>query len=53
MKTYLNVPIKEKNIAKSLGARWDLARKLWYVEDLENLQPFLKWMPEKLKRPIK
>lgn len=28
---YLNVPFEEKEQAKALGARWDSARKMWFV----------------------
>ena len=48
MRTNLKVPFAEKDAAKRLGARWDAARKVWYVEDLENLKPFLRWMPRHL-----
>ena len=51
MKTYLNVPYADKDIAKRLGAKWDLARKLWFVENLDNLKPFLRWMPDNLRKP--
>jgi len=51
MKTYLCVPFAEKDQARRLGARWDLARKQWYVEDTEELEPFLKWIQERLKKP--
>lgn len=51
MRINLNVPYAEKDQAKRLGALWDMARKVWYVEDLDNLRPFLKWMPAHLTRP--
>lgn len=51
MRINLNVPYAEKDQAKRLGALWDMARKVWYVEDLANLRPFLKWMPAHLTRP--
>lgn len=44
MRTNLQVPFAEKDDAKKLGARWDAARKLWYVEDKADLAPFAKWM---------
>ena len=28
---YLTVPFAQKDEAKGLGAKWDPARKLWYV----------------------
>ena len=30
-KTYLRCPFKEKDQAKALGAKWDPAKKSWYV----------------------
>jgi len=45
MKTYLEVPIEEKDRAKSLGARWDPARVAWFVPDGVDLTPFLEWVP--------
>lgn len=53
MRTNLNVPFSEKDAARRLGAKWDLARKTWYVEDMENLEPFLRWIPDYLKQPVK
>lgn len=45
MKIDLKVPFAEKDAAKKLGARWDAARKVWYVEDKADLAPFAKWAP--------
>jgi len=42
---YLNTPFNEKDIAKSLGARWDMTRKQWYVLPDTNLKLFEKWLP--------
>lgn len=44
MRTNLKVPFAEKDEAKKLGARWDATRKLWYVEDKEDMSPFARWM---------
>jgi hypothetical protein len=44
MRTNLKVPFTEKDEAKKLGARWDAARKLWYVEDKEDMSPFARWL---------
>ena len=30
---YLNVPYKEKDEAKQLGAKWDTSKKKWYITD--------------------
>ena len=53
MKVYLQVAYKEKDEAKRLGAKWDMARRAWYVENKEDLSPFLKWMPQHLTRAHK
>jgi hypothetical protein len=45
MRTNLNVPFAEKDEAKALGARWDPARKCWYVQD-RDLGPFARWVRE-------
>jgi hypothetical protein len=47
--TDLLVPFEEKDEAKGLGARWDQARKLWYVPAGLAVAPFEKWLPPKLK----
>jgi len=41
----LKVPFAGKEEAKKLGARWDAARKLWYVEGKDDMAPFSKWSP--------
>lgn len=45
MRTNLKVPFAEKDEAKKLGARWDAARKIWYVENAPDLAPFARWSP--------
>ena len=40
----LNVPYHEKDDAKRLGARWDAARKTWFLPDGANSEPFTKWL---------
>ena len=49
MRTNLKVPFAEKDEARSLGARWDVARKTWYVENVDNIAQFMRWMPAHLK----
>lgn len=46
MRTNLKVPFAEKDEAKGLGARWDPARKVWFVENKADLSPFAKWIPD-------
>lgn len=53
MRTYLNVPYEQKDAARKLGARWDGIRKQWYVENVENIGGFMRWMPAHLLGPVK
>ena len=45
MRTDLRVPYAEKDEAKRLGARWDPARKVWYIENVADTAQFSRWMP--------
>jgi hypothetical protein len=45
MRFNLNVPYAEKDQAKQLGARWDAARKVWYIDGRDDLAPFARWAP--------
>jgi putative DNA primase/helicase len=40
---FLNVPFKEKNEAKQLGARWDRQEQSWYVPGGIDANLFAKW----------
>jgi hypothetical protein len=51
MRVNLHVPYSQKDEARRLGARWDAAKRLWYIENAARLEPFLRWIPERLKRP--
>lgn len=42
--TYLDVPFKEKDEAKALGARWDIAARKWYVPAGKDLTLFHAWL---------
>lgn len=46
MRVYLAVPYAQKDQAKALGARWDPYVKKWYIENPNDLKPFIQWMPE-------
>lgn len=46
MRMDLKVPFAEKDEAKKLGARWDPARKTWYVVNQTDLAPFARWSPQ-------
>lgn len=45
-KTLLEVPFKEKEEAKALGAKWDRQEQSWYVPVNVDPTPFSKWMQE-------
>src|SRR5205085_12557131 len=38
------VPYAEKDQARELGARWNPARKRWYVPDGVAVEPFARWL---------
>lgn len=42
----LEVPYDDRNLAKSLGARWNPQRKVWYIDDQRDLAPFQQWLPQ-------
>lgn len=46
MRINLKTPFAEKDAAKALGARWDAAKKIWYITDVADLTPFLRWIPD-------
>jgi hypothetical protein len=46
MRIDLITPFAEKDQVKALGARWDGSKKVWYVQDVEDLEPFRRWLPQ-------
>lgn len=42
--TYLNVPYKERETAKALGARWDPDVRQWYVPPGRDVSLFAGWL---------
>ena len=51
---FLKVPYAEKDEAKSLGARWNQDRKVWYVPDGVAEAPFARWItPGQEAPPVK
>ena len=43
-RVYLHCPFCEKEEAKACGARWDVAKKMWYVEDGARLAKVVSWL---------
>lgn len=46
MRINLITPFAEKDAVKALGARWDAAKKCWYIVDVADLTPFMRWIPD-------
>jgi hypothetical protein len=46
MRINLVTPFAEKGAVKALGARWDAAKKVWYITDVADLTPFMRWIPD-------
>ena len=46
-KILIDVPFKEKNDARALGARWDKEEKSWYIPEGVNTVLFERWRQEK------
>ena len=46
MRINLVTPFAEKDAVKALGARWDAAKKCWYIVDVADLTPFSRWIPD-------
>jgi hypothetical protein len=46
MRINLKTPFAEKEAVKALGARWDAARKIWFITDIADLTPFMRWIPD-------
>jgi len=46
MRINLVTPFADKDKAKALGARWDASRKVWYIVDVADLTPFMRWIPD-------
>jgi hypothetical protein len=44
MRINLVTPFAEKDAVKALGARWDPAKKLWYITDVADLTLFMRWI---------
>lgn len=43
-RTYVQIPFKEKEQARELGAKWDRQEKSWYIPDGVDKEPFAHWI---------
>lgn len=49
---YINVPYSEKDKAKELGAKWDPAKKSWFILKNLNKNNFEKWIQKDIDKNI-
>lgn len=47
---FIDVPIAEKDSAKSLGARWDAEARCWYIDARDYDGAITRWPPKTLTR---
>jgi hypothetical protein len=63
MKVYLTIPFEELEFAKKQGVKWDLDKKMWFIQDHPSMSqvyddsdnhPFIvifgKWFANKMKK---
>ena len=43
-KFYINCPYEEKDLAKALGAKWDIEEKKWFVPNGVDRNSFNRWI---------
>jgi DNA helicase-2/ATP-dependent DNA helicase PcrA len=42
----LKVSYADKDVVKAMGAQWDATRKVWYVREGLDVEPFRAWIPK-------
>ena len=50
IRQYLIVPYRDKDFAKTAGARWDKNAKAWYVGPSADIQTLQRWLPKNVSR---
>lgn len=54
MRIELAVLYEDRETVKKLGAKWDAGRRTWYVQNADDLAPFLPWIKHPhLRAPTK
>jgi hypothetical protein len=48
-RTYIYCPYEEKDEAKSMGAKWDKERRMWFVPDGLSISEFKRWLNPQTK----
>ena len=51
-KFYLNCPYSEKDLCKTLGAKWDKERKKWYVPEGVDRKKFKRWSYDQSEKKV-
>ena len=51
-KFYLNCPYSEKDLCKTLGAKWDKERKKWYVPEGVDRKKFKRWSHDQSEKKV-
>lgn len=49
---YLHVPFDQRDAVKSLGAKWDVELKKWYIPNEMDAKPFQQWRRVYLRVPF-
>lgn len=47
----LHCTFQEKDQVKSLGAKWDNQNRTWFIVDIEDITPFMRWVRPKGDTP--
>lgn len=50
-RTYIDVPFKEKEQVRELGAKWDRQEKSWYIVPGADHEPFTQWLTPRAEEP--
>ncbi len=53
MTTLLKVKYDDRELAKSLGAKWDTEQKCWYADSYSKLKIIEQWFPKPKKTILK
>ena len=51
MRLYLEVPYRDKEEAKQFGCKWDYVKKVWYIDEREDITSIMKWVNREPKQP--
>ncbi len=52
-KNFIDVPYRDKDKVKALGAKWDIQNKSWFIPAGLDKSKFAEWQPKERKEPEK